>query len=353
MEQMKNAIGDLKELIGKQLIPVYDYWAERIKKVIAFTGDLLKAIDKESANTGKTAKDRMAILEAERTAIQVRLKHYEKDGIIAKRLNAEKKQYDEQRLAMIDRTLIVLRNQAVEEIKLQKDTAKSGEILSEGQKQQRLLALREMQTEEAKLYAESIKLSRARADFSISKTLEETKAKRDAVILDSEAYKIYNDYVIQLETERQMKSIEFQNLMVGNFAGGIATMIDGSRSFSESVGDIWNNMKNQIINAISQMIAKWLVFQALTGFFGGGAGMFVGKLFGFDEGGVVPGVKGTPQLVMAHAGETILPTHKTGQGANIGGDVFNFDIKLFGSDKRHAEEVAGQIFSKVRRNKKV
>jgi len=33
------------------------------------------------------------------------------------------------------------------------------------------------------------------------------------------------------------------------------------------------------------------------------------KLLGFDVGGVVPGPKGSPQLVLAHGGETIVPTH--------------------------------------------
>lgn len=33
---------------------------------------------------------------------------------------------------------------------------------------------------------------------------------------------------------------------------------------------------------------------------------------GFDEGGVVPGPIGAPRLILAHGGETVLPTHKTG-----------------------------------------
>lgn len=41
---------------------------------------------------------------------------------------------------------------------------------------------------------------------------------------------------------------------------------------------------------------------------------------GFDEGGVVPGSKGSPQLILAHGGETVLPTHKdtrAGTAVNI------------------------------------
>ncbi len=37
----------------------------------------------------------------------------------------------------------------------------------------------------------------------------------------------------------------------------------------------------------------------------------------FDQGGIVPGALGSPQLIMAHGGETVLPTHKRAQTANI------------------------------------
>lgn len=42
----------------------------------------------------------------------------------------------------------------------------------------------------------------------------------------------------------------------------------------------------------------------------GGGGMLPPKEF--DTGGVVPGPRGAPQLIVAHGGETVLPTHKTG-----------------------------------------
>lgn len=41
------------------------------------------------------------------------------------------------------------------------------------------------------------------------------------------------------------------------------------------------------------------------GIIGGGA-----RLLGFDDGGVVPGPVGAPRVILAHAGETVLPTHK-------------------------------------------
>lgn len=43
----------------------------------------------------------------------------------------------------------------------------------------------------------------------------------------------------------------------------------------------------------------------------------------FDTGGVVPGRRGAPQLVMAHGGETILPTHRAGAS---GGGTYNVTV---------------------------
>jgi hypothetical protein len=37
----------------------------------------------------------------------------------------------------------------------------------------------------------------------------------------------------------------------------------------------------------------------------------------FDDGGVVPGRRGSPQFIMAHGGETILPTHKFDTGGRV------------------------------------
>jgi hypothetical protein len=52
---------------------------------------------------------------------------------------------------------------------------------------------------------------------------------------------------------------------------------------------------------------------------GGGFPGFPGSSLipGFDDGGVVPGPRGSAQLIMAHGGETVLPTHKSGGGTQI------------------------------------
>jgi hypothetical protein len=55
----------------------------------------------------------------------------------------------------------------------------------------------------------------------------------------------------------------------------------------------------------------------------GGAG-YGGRFQSFDTGGVVQGPRGSAQLVVAHAGETILPTHKTGNAG--GGRAVNVTV---------------------------
>lgn len=44
----------------------------------------------------------------------------------------------------------------------------------------------------------------------------------------------------------------------------------------------------------------------------GGTSISIPRIPTFDSGGIVPGALGTPQLILAHAGETVLPTHRRG-----------------------------------------
>jgi phage-related protein len=69
------------------------------------------------------------------------------------------------------------------------------------------------------------------------------------------------------------------------------------------IGDVIEKMEGLASNSI---------VQALGGVAGGGLG-----LIGFDTGGVVPGPKGKPRIVLAHGGETVLPTHKMSASAAI------------------------------------
>lgn len=50
------------------------------------------------------------------------------------------------------------------------------------------------------------------------------------------------------------------------------------------------------------------------------------RLAGFDSGGVVPGPRGSAQLVVAHGGETFIPTHKSGFTATGGGSSITINV---------------------------
>jgi TP901 family phage tail tape measure protein len=65
----------------------------------------------------------------------------------------------------------------------------------------------------------------------------------------------------------------------------------------------------------------------------------IGNILGFDDGGVVPGPRGAPRLILAHGGETMVPTHRMdfaaaaesiGVGAATGGAPINFNAPLIG-----------------------
>lgn len=70
-------------------------------------------------------------------------------------------------------------------------------------------------------------------------------------------------------------------------------------------------IKEQYDRSIGPVIDK-------LGSIGGAIGGIAGKLPGFDSGGVVGGPRGSAQLVLAHGGETILPTHRMDVGAALG-----------------------------------
>lgn len=80
-------------------------------------------------------------------------------------------------------------------------------------------------------------------------------------------------------------------------------MTDSSRKFRDVVKGFWKDLKASIISAIADMIAKWLIFKAISGFGFGGGGIISKKAGGpipsFADGGAVP--------IIAHVGEYVIP----------------------------------------------
>jgi hypothetical protein len=67
--------------------------------------------------------------------------------------------------------------------------------------------------------------------------------------------------------------------------------------------------------------------KAYTAQLTGASGRIVDAVPGFASGGVVPGPMGSPQLIQAHGGETVLPTHKPG---GVGGNTYI--VNLYGDN---------------------
>jgi TP901 family phage tail tape measure protein len=77
--------------------------------------------------------------------------------------------------------------------------------------------------------------------------------------------------------------------------------------------EIWTGMKNTVnavwnfLKPIFDKIAEGMHLVGNAMSWVSHAGSFVGKIFGFAEGGVVPGPQGAPMLAMVHGGEVITP----------------------------------------------
>lgn len=71
------------------------------------------------------------------------------------------------------------------------------------------------------------------------------------------------------------------------FGNAIGKMIVYGEDFAINFKKVLESILAEFISVIAQMIARWVMFQVLTGGFGAGAGVM--KIFGFSKGGVVDG----------------------------------------------------------------
>jgi hypothetical protein len=74
-----------------------------------------------------------------------------------------------------------------------------------------------------------------------------------------------------------------------------------------------------------------------------------GNLQQFADGGVVAGPRGSAQLVMAHGGETILPTHKTGLPGGGPGVVNNYAVNVSANSFTNGIVVGQQIVEALKK----
>lgn len=149
----------------------------------------------------------------------------------------------------------------------------------------------------------------AKADSTIQFIDIETQ--HDLISSDERIQQAIKEGAIRNELNENMKKFAFlrnkfvmqiNQQMFQQFGDGIADMILEGKRFSEVIKGIWKDLARSVISLISQMIAKWLAFQILTGGSAGGFGAAT-KFFGFAHGGAI----NSPSIIRNLAtGETAL-----------------------------------------------
>ncbi len=156
----------------------------------------------------------------------------------------------------------------------------------------------------------TIQLETTRYEYTIEKQKAMIDDLRKNTKEGTDAYKKYTDELIRLDQMKADKYKGFWDGMTSTVSSNISTIIKTHKNMGDSIFAIWGAIGDYVIDVLAQMIAKAIVYKGIMMTLGGPIGAGLGFL-GFDEGGTVPGPRGSPQLIMAHGGETILPTHKT------------------------------------------
>lgn len=129
----------------------------------------------------------------------------------------------------------------------------------------------------------------------------------------------------------------------------VQTVIDIFTNLPATARTAWDGLKNAIRDAVNSAKADLESLRRkidsalgpldeLVGKAAGG----LGRLLGFDTGGVVPGPRGAPRVILAHGGETILPTHKGPVNAGTGGGgpvTVNLSINLSNATIRNEQDI--------------
>lgn len=135
--------------------------------------------------------------------------------------------------------------------------------------------------------------------------LEHLQAKTELTVAEEIRKKALLD---EVESARQAKLKETEAIGVGiaeslenSFQQAFVGVLSGQQSFADGFKSIWNAVKQAFLQALAEMIVKTQAFQAMlmalkTAM--NALGGWIGGLFGFHQGGVVP---------QAHTGGTVIP----------------------------------------------
>lgn len=165
---------------------------------------------------------------------------------------------------------------------------------------------------------------------------------------------VVNFILVAAQFETQLKALEIigriivavimllWDLFVTN---PLNNMIENFKSFLTVLGDIYNMIKD-VISAVDELSGGTIgaVVGAVTG----------GELPSFDEGGIVPGPIGSPQLVVAHGGEEITPPGSSEKSVTLNSnDSFTFNMTVGeGVSDGQARRIGNIIAKEIIREKR-
>ena len=330
LKVFENRISDLKERIGKELLPVIDFWLKKLESIVGWLEEITKS-EERASNAGKSLNE----IRLDATNEQIKIYRANLQKIIDLQAQTSNVISNKQWLDYST----TLKNLTDTKIELEKAIAKekaakpaekpapkppatipagmSEEELAEAKKQAER-KLKEVDgwylsaKGEAELsYLQFIYGEQGSWD---EKTLEQKEA---LMIRAQEIYARDNETMAGsfLQSLDRMKSsgMGWAQAWDAMWSSTISGMSSAIETFIKSSGNMFENFKkllsgifksilNSFISMVSQMIAKWLLFEALTGLgFGGMAKNFL--LGTRKEGGYIP--ETGPYLL--HKGEEVIP----------------------------------------------
>ncbi|UNC91700.1 phage tail tape measure protein [Candidatus Contubernalis alkaliaceticus] len=329
IREFGDEVSETTELAINSFLDLYDE-ADRSLKMLAWSGTEVSA---EMAETlGKNFDDMseqiIAGLEKSRVEGIAALKKFfaESSDITEEEqeqmLNALEEGY-ENRKGIIEeqsaRILEILENASNENRGLTREEQREIDQIRQDMKEVAIGALSETELEQRAI------LERMRAEGEI-----QTARQAAAVVANSIEQRDKSVAEAERQYQETVKQIIFMRDDLGEITDETATrMIRGAKTQRDGVvaevermhgtivTEAQNNSRahlNEVDWHTGQVLSKWQVLRkrlegVLSNISFGGMPQYY-PMPSFDTGGTVPGPIGSPQIIMAHGGETILPTHK-------------------------------------------
>lgn len=315
MEQLKNQIGDLKEVIGGHIVQIVDFWIPAIQKTVGWLEKLFN-IGQEEATASMSRKEKE--LAAIRAILEVERNRYFKNHDYILQLTAAEKRLTRDVLAEAKA------RKAAAPVKVAGvpglDPVEDAKATAARLKEVDAWYLSSKGIEEVRFYTwlHETKLQWDQMDLA---------QKEAAMLRIQEVHQRANgsmagSFLLSID-RMKAAGMGWAQAWDGMWSGVLSGMTANVQTFLTSSGNMFKNFKklldgifksilNAFISMVAQMIAKWLVLQALTGMGGGGMGM---RLLGsFSKGGPIP----ETGLYLLHKGEEVIPA-QTANAVRKGG----------------------------------